>query len=77
MLFKDICYKELWQPLCSVEPNHLCNFDRGYYVEQFCEIILNLDQVVGNLMHWLKWLVRCPRFQPQAPPRGIDLGLKS
>ena len=24
--------------------NHLCNFGRGYQVEQFGEIILNLDQ---------------------------------
>ena len=44
MLFKDISYLELWQPFCSVEWNHLCNFDRGYYEEQFCEIILNLEQ---------------------------------
>ena len=31
--------------------NHLCNCGRGYYDEQFCEIILNLDK-------WLKG--RCP-----------------
>ena len=41
---KDISYLELWQPFCSVERNHLCNFGRGYHEEQFCEIILNLDQ---------------------------------
>ena len=28
----------------SAERNHLCNFGRGYDEEQFCEIILNLDQ---------------------------------
>ena len=44
MPFKDISYLELWQPFCSWERNHLCNYDRGYYEEQFCEIILNLDQ---------------------------------
>ena len=44
MLFKDISYLELWQPFCSVEQNHVCNFGRGYYEEQSCEIILNLDQ---------------------------------
>ena len=44
MPFKDISYLELWQPLCSAEPNHLCNFGRGYFEEQFFEIILNLDQ---------------------------------
>ena len=41
MLFKGISYLELWQPFCSAERNHLCNFGRGYYEEQFCEIILN------------------------------------
>ena len=44
--FKDISYLELWQPFCSAEQNHLCNFGRGCYEEQFCEIILNLDQWV-------------------------------
>ena len=43
MLVKDITYLELWQPFCSVERNHLCYFGRGYYEEQFYEIILNLD----------------------------------
>ena len=27
-----------------VDRNHLCNFGRRYHEEQFCEIILNLDQ---------------------------------
>ena len=45
-LFKDISYLELWQPFCSFEQNHLCNFGRGCYEEQFCEIILNLGQWV-------------------------------
>ena len=44
MSFKGISYLELWWPLSSVEQNHLCNFGRGYYEEQFCEIILNLDK---------------------------------
>ena len=39
MSFKDIFY--LWQPLCSADWNHLCNFGRTYQEEQFCEIILN------------------------------------
>ena len=46
---KDMSYLELWQPLCSVEQNHLCNFVRRHNEEQFCEIILNLDQ----------WFRRC------------------
>ena len=49
MSLKDISYLELWHPLCSVEQNHLCNFGRRHHKEQFCEIILNLDQ----------WFRRC------------------
>ena len=30
-----------------LECNHLCNFSRGYYEEQFCEINLNLG-------HWFR-----------------------
>ena len=44
MLFKDISSLELWQPLCSEYWNQLCNFGRRYHEEQFCGIILNLDQ---------------------------------
>ena len=44
----------------GVEPliYHLCNFCREYHVEQFCEIILNLDQ----------WFRRChfKDFLPRA-----------
>ena len=42
MQFKDISYLQLWQPFCLAERNNLCNFGRGYYKEQFYEIILNL-----------------------------------
>ena len=49
MSFTDISYLKLWRPFCSAEQNHLCNFGRGYQEEQFCEIILNLDQ----------WFRRC------------------
>ena len=44
MLFKEIFYLELWQPLCSADQIHLCNFRGRYHEERFCEIILNLDQ---------------------------------
>ena len=44
MSFKDISYLELWQPLCSVDCNHLCNIGRRHHEEQSCEISLNLDQ---------------------------------
>ena len=42
MPFKGISYLDICQPFCSAECNYLCNFGRGYYEEQFCEIILNL-----------------------------------
>ena len=44
MPFKSISNLEPWQPFCSAENNHLSNFGKGYYEEQFCEIILNLCQ---------------------------------
>ena len=44
MSFKDISYLELWRPHCSVERNHLCNFGNRHHKEQFCELILSLDQ---------------------------------
>ena len=31
--FKIIHYQDNWQPFCSTECNHLCNFGRGYYEE--------------------------------------------
>ena len=42
--FKYISFLELWWPFCSVERNHLCNFKREHYEEQFCEFISNLGQ---------------------------------
>ena len=44
MLFKDISYQELWQPLWSADQKHLCNYGRRYHETWFCEIILKLDQ---------------------------------
>ena len=44
MLFKDISYLELWQPICSANRKHLCNFGRRYHEKRVCEIILNFDQ---------------------------------
>ena len=49
--FKGISYLELWQPFSSVEQNHFCNFRRGYYEEQFSEIILNLGQWFKKRCH--------------------------
>ena len=44
MSFEDISYLELKRPFCSAGRNHLCDFGRRYYVEQFCKSFLNLDQ---------------------------------
>ena len=46
-----VFYLELWQPFCSAERNHLCSFGRGYYGEQFCEIISNLGQWFRRRCH--------------------------
>ena len=35
MPFNDITYLELWQPFCSAEQNHLRNFGKQCYEEQF------------------------------------------
>ena len=51
MQFKGISYLELLQPFCSAEHNRLCNFGRGYYEEQFCEIILNWGQWFRRRCH--------------------------
>ena len=51
MQLKGISYLGLWQPFCSEEPSHLCNFGRGYQGEQFCEIIFNLGQWFRRRRH--------------------------
>ena len=48
-----------------MERNHLCNFGRGYYEEQFCVIILNLGQsiVVQEEMSFKRffiWIIVVP-----------------
>ena len=66
MLIKDISYLELWPPLCLADPNHLCNFGRRYHEEQFCEIILNLDQWFRRNCHskaFLIWISGSPFVQ--------------
>ena len=66
--FKDISYQEPWQPLCSTEQNHLCNFGKGHYEEYFYEIIFNLDQ----------WFRRChlKHFSSRAPAALMFSGLE-
>ena len=34
MHFKGVSYLELWQPLCSVDRNFLCNFGSRYHKER-------------------------------------------
>ena len=40
MPFKGISCLDIWQPFCSAECSHLCNFGRVYYEEQFCYFFL-------------------------------------
>ena len=40
--------------------NLLCNFDRGLQNGQFCEIILNFEQVVQEEMSFLKIILWSP-----------------
>ena len=58
-------YLELWLPFCSAEQNHLCNFNRGYPEEQFCEIILNLDLWLNKMLFkiFLIWISGSPHVQ--------------
>ena len=42
----------------SAEMYHLCNFGRGHHEEQFCEIILNLDQWFRRRCHLKTFLSR-------------------
>ena len=62
MSFKDIFYLELRQPLCSADRNRLCNFNEEHHEEQFCEIILDLDQWFSRkcrLKVFLIWSYGC------------------
>ena len=52
MSFKDISYLELWQPFCSVERNHLCNFGRGHYEEQFGELFRVQEEMLFKRFIW-------------------------
>ena len=44
MSFKGISYLELWQSVCPIEGELFVQFGRVNQEEQFCEIILNLNQ---------------------------------
>ena len=66
MSFKDISYQELWQPLCSVGWNNLCNIGRRHHEEKPCEIILYFDQWFrrkGRLKVFFIWSSGCPFVQ--------------
>ena len=63
MSFEDISYLELWQPLCSVDWNHLCIIGRRHHEEQPCEIILNLDQWFRRKCLFLIWSYGSPFVQ--------------
>ena len=50
MSLKDIYYLELWQPLFSVERNHLCDFGRRHREEKFCENKLIWTSGLGDVV---------------------------
>ena len=56
MSFKDICYLELWYPVCSADLNHLSNGKR-HHEEQFCTIILNMDWWFRRKCHLMEFLI--------------------
>ena len=65
MSYKDIYYLELWRSFCSAQQNHLCNIGYGHYEEQFCEIMLNLDQMAFKDISYLElWRPFVPRSKP-------------
>ena len=61
MSFKDICYLELWYPVCSADLNHLSNGKR-HHEEQFCTIILNISSLRYNISHSVKNSVLLHQF---------------
>ena len=71
MPFKAISYLDLWQPLCSVDWNCLCNFGRVHHEEQFCEIILNWTSGPGGdvvYRHFLSRDLVAPLFNKAVEP---------
>ena len=54
MLLKDISYLELWQPLCSVDQNHMCNFGRTilWYHFEFRPVDQEIFKEITYLMLW-------------------------
>ena len=63
---ESFSYLELWQSLCSVDWNHLCNLGRRHHEEQCFEIILNLDQWFSRKCSLKVFLIRSsgsPFFQ--------------
>ena len=70
MLFKDISYLQLLEPLFSAEWNHLYNFGRRLHEEQFCELIMNLNQWFRRRRHLKEFLSRvqaAPSFSGAKP----------
>ena len=51
MMFKDISFLKLCWSYFWVKRNRFCNFGRRNHEEQFCEIILNLDQWFRRRCH--------------------------
>ena len=58
MSFKDISYPELWQPLCSVEQDHLCNSIEGIMRNNYVMLFLNVDQWFRRRCHLKIFLIK-------------------
>ena len=68
MYFKYTSYPEFWWPFCSVEWNHLCNLWRRHNEEQFCKIIMNLDQLFMRRCRLKTILIKAPRLGSRNHP---------
>ena len=60
MSFKEISYLELWQPLCSVDWNLVCNIGRRHHEEQPCEISVVQEEMLFKGISYLElWQPFC------------------
>ena len=74
--FKDISYLELWQPFCSAEQNHLCNFGRGYQEKPILYNHFEFAPVVQEEMSFKRFLIWSSGSPPVPWSRTICAILK-
>ena len=51
------CLNIFLMPFCSAKQNHQCNFGKGHFWEQFCEIIIYFDQLFRRRCHLKIFLI--------------------